>query len=201
MGDRSGTRETASDSVSGITAILLLDRWRHADGPYVGPITCPRATTLKYFSADQRGNIEEAHAKTVLIDGFPPLTSTNATAGWVQGSVDVTMSAIDTVSGVAVTQYSTDGSTPSIPYDSAVHITAQGTTTLKYRSTDVKGNVEDIRTAAIRIDNTAPAPVRRCRPPLPQRSPHPGDTCGCDGGIETSGTVATHPWYHLLVAP
>ena len=66
--------------------------------------------------------------------------------------------ATDAVSGVNETLYSLDGTDPygSWRPTGTVRVSAEGTTTLKYRSTDAAGNTEETRTATVRIDYTAP---------------------------------------------
>ena len=55
--------------------------------------------------------------------------------------------------------YSLDGVEPAIPYTDLIVIAAQGATTLKYASIDIRGNVEATRTTVVRIDDDAPVTV------------------------------------------
>lgn len=103
---------------------------------------------------------------TNLVDLQPPVTtaSLNGTAGiagWYVSDVSVTLTAIDYPqpggSGVKLTQYSTDGATwQAAPVPT---ITAEGTMTLYYRSTDLAGNVESAKNIVIKIDKTPPSIV------------------------------------------
>jgi PKD repeat protein len=68
--------------------------------------------------------------------------------------VSVTLSAADNRggSGIASTHYTTDGSAPSLSsptYSSAV--TVSKTTSVRYRSWDIAGNLEQVRTQAVQI--------------------------------------------------
>jgi hypothetical protein len=119
-------------------------------------ITAEGTTTVLYRSADAVGNLEATKTATVRIDDTAPVSTDDAPTGWVSGTVNVHLGATDSASGVAHTHYSTDGSAPSIEATGAIVITAEGTTTVLYRSTDAIGNVEATKTATVRIDNTAP---------------------------------------------
>jgi peptidoglycan/xylan/chitin deacetylase (PgdA/CDA1 family) len=96
-------------------------------------------------------------------DTAPPTTAISCNSAtcattWYGQPVTVGLSATDTGgSGVAVTRYTTDGSTPttSSPTYSAPLVLSQ-TTTLSYRSWDNAGNVEPTRTITLRIDTAAP---------------------------------------------
>jgi peptidoglycan/xylan/chitin deacetylase (PgdA/CDA1 family) len=97
-------------------------------------------------------------------DTSPPKTTaacngTSCSTGWYRAAVTVTLSATDSGgSGVAVTRYTTDGSTPtgaSTVYSGPLVLSRSAT--VKFRSWDAAGNVELTRTIQIRIDTTAPS--------------------------------------------
>jgi len=94
-------------------------------------------------------------------DEIPPVTD-HAFAGmpgnppWWLSDVVVTLSATDEGSGVATTEYRLDGSS-WIAYSGPFTVSAEGQTTLCYRSTDLAGNVEAPRCATLFIDKTPPA--------------------------------------------
>ena len=67
----------------------------------------------------------------------------------------VTLTATDTGSGVASTTYSINGETWTA-YVNPFSITAEGTTTILYYSSDKAGNKEATNTLIIKIDKTAP---------------------------------------------
>ncbi|MCL5292034.1 MAG: hypothetical protein M1548_05835, partial [Actinobacteria bacterium] len=76
---------------------------------------------------------------------------------WFSSNVTVALSATDTPggSGVARTQYSFNGSTWDT-YTVPFLVSAEGTTTVFYRSVDNAGNVEATKQQIIKIDKTAP---------------------------------------------
>ena len=119
-------------------------------------ISAEGTTTLKYFSVDEAGNAEGVKNIVVRIDRDAPETSDDAPEPWVGTPVTVHLLATDAVSGVNETLYSLDGTDPSIVATSGTVVSAEGTTTLKYRSTDTAGNTEETRTATVRIDYTDP---------------------------------------------
>lgn len=99
---------------------------------------------------------------TVIIDNTAPITeiSISGTAGnngWNTSDVQVTLAATDEGgSGVDTTEYTTDG-VNWIPYTGTPFtISAEGTTTISYRSTDKAGNIEEIKTQTIKIDKNPP---------------------------------------------
>jgi hypothetical protein len=79
----------------------------------------------------------------------------NGTNGWYTSDVTINLSATDAYSGVAVTEYSTDG-TNWMPYNGSILISTEGATTVSYRSTDRAGNTETVKTVTVQIDKTAP---------------------------------------------
>lgn len=65
--------------------------------------------------------------------------------------VEITLSASDDCSGVSATEYSLDGINWQ-PYTGSFTISDEGTTTIRYRSTDRAANAETIKTLTITID-------------------------------------------------
>lgn len=90
----------------------------------------------------------------VLIDTAPPVTTSNAPAGWSRTPVTVTLTATD-AGVVTATQYAIDGG-PWTSYTAPFIVSAEGVTTLTYRSTDAAGHVESPGSAHVRIDLHAP---------------------------------------------
>jgi len=92
------------------------------------------------------------------IDTTPPVTTDDAPAGWQNSDVTVTLSPYDALSGVANTYYcvdQTDTCTPTTT-GTSVHVSAEGTSYVRYYSTDNAGNNEAVNSAAVQIDKTAP---------------------------------------------
>lgn len=94
------------------------------------------------------------------LDLTPPTTTASTTGtlgtnGWYTSNALVTLTATDTESGVATTSYSLNGSTWLI-YTSPFTINTEGTTTVRYYSTDKAGNSEATNTLALKIDKSSP---------------------------------------------
>ncbi len=117
-------------------------------------VTAEGTTTIEYYSVDVVGNAESANTATVRIDDTAPVSSDDAPTEWVNGPVDVTLTSDDTLSGVEVSPTRIDGG-DEVAYTEPVTISAEGTTTIEYRATDLAGNVEQWNTATVRIDKTA----------------------------------------------
>jgi len=116
---------------------------------------------VSYRATDRAGN--EALAKTfsVSIDAGAPTTTDDAPAGWNATDVTVNLSANDTTSGVALTQYSTDAGVTWLTGTSAIVAAPpdgsnDGLHSIAYRSTDNAGNVERASSCEVRIDTQAP---------------------------------------------
>ena len=117
--------------------------------------------TITYRSTDAVGNVEAEKTATVRIDTQAPVTTDNAPAGWSASAVTVTLTAADTRSGVATTEYRLDGATAwtsgaSVTIPAPADHSNDGPHTITYRSTDAVGNVEAEKTATVQIDTLAP---------------------------------------------
>lgn len=82
-------------------------------------------------------------------------SASNGANGWYINDVTVNLSASDDCTGVAATEYSTDGVNWT-PYTGGILINNEGATTVSYRSTDRAGNIEAVKTVTVQIDKTAP---------------------------------------------
>jgi hypothetical protein len=81
----------------------------------------------------------------------------NGANGWYVSNATVRLDAADECSGVAATEYSTDGGATWTPYPAdGFQISNEGVTTVLYRSTDRAGNVEAARTLTVKLDKSAP---------------------------------------------
>lgn len=80
----------------------------------------------------------------------------NGQNGWYTTKPTVTLNASDNCSGVAATEYSTDGGQTWQPYSGTFTVDSEGTITLLYRSTDRAGNTENPNSITLKIDTTAP---------------------------------------------
>jgi photosystem II stability/assembly factor-like uncharacterized protein len=112
--------------------------------------------TITYYSVDQEGNREAARTATVRIDASAPQTTDDAGTVWSKDGVTVQLTASDgdDASGVTDTQYRLDeGDWQS---GTSIAVTADGVHTLEYRSADGAGNLEQVKTATIRVERVAP---------------------------------------------
>ncbi|TLM76531.1 MAG: hypothetical protein FDZ70_06490, partial [Actinobacteria bacterium] len=106
-------------------------------------------------SVDVAGNWETSHTITLKIDTVDPVTTDNAPAGWVSAaSVTVTLTPSDSGSGLAGTHYWVNGGAETS--GTTLAVSAQGTTTVQYRSFDQAGRYEATKTATVRLDSVAP---------------------------------------------
>ncbi|WXG39331.1 MAG: hypothetical protein WED07_00610 [Candidatus Freyarchaeum deiterrae] len=139
-------------------------------------ISTEGTTTIYYRSIDDASNVNSGNI-TVNIDKTPPVTtaSLNATPGlngWYTSDVDVTLHPTDSESGVAITQYSINGTTNWTNFTGPFTISNEGTTTIYYKSTDNVGNVENASSATVMVDKTPTAT-----------------------NINLSGTLGQNHWY------
>jgi hypothetical protein len=125
-------------------------------------VTAEGTTTVEYYSTDLVGNAESAASLTVRIDSTAPVTSVPAGAlpsGWSKKPATIVFVPDDARSGMnggaAKTEYSSDGGATWTTGISAT-VSAQGSTTLQYRSIDAAGNVEAAKSATVRIDSAKP---------------------------------------------
>ena len=110
--------------------------------------------TITYSATDKAGNASAPVTRQLCIDGAAPSTTASVDpAGWTRGSVQVTLSASDGVSGVAATSYQI-GSGSVQTYTGT--FTVSNAATIKYWSTDKAGNAEAPQTLTPQIDTLAP---------------------------------------------
>jgi hypothetical protein len=116
---------------------------------------------FSYWSVDNVGNTEVQKSAEVKIDKEAPTTesSLSGTPGnndYFKGSVQVTLSATDTPSGVETTFYKLDNGAQQT-YSAPFSISDSGYHTLIYWSVDRAGNTESQRSMQIRVDSVAPS--------------------------------------------
>ncbi|WP_421958256.1 OmpL47-type beta-barrel domain-containing protein, partial [Planococcus koreensis] len=111
---------------------------------------------ISFYSTDLAGNVEEVQTAQVNIDKTAPETSSNANSNWHQ-EFTVQLKAEDEQSGVNQTFYSVNGS--EFTEGDSVVVNEEGINTISFYSTDVAGNVEEVQTAEVKIDRTAPETV------------------------------------------
>jgi peptidoglycan/xylan/chitin deacetylase (PgdA/CDA1 family) len=129
---------------------------------YTGQIPVTSTTTIKFRSWDHAGNAEAVNTQVIQAslpsDTTPPtttITCDNApcSASGYNGSTTVSLNASDSGGwGVDKTYYTTDGSDPttsSTVYTAPFKLGTAGTYTVKFFSTDLAGNTEQVRSQQI----------------------------------------------------
>ena len=107
-------------------------------------------------------DIEELGAEaTVMVDEDKPVTDLllqgdMGEEGWFVSQVNVTLEPVDNTSGVASTQCRVDGS-DWFEYEGTFAISEDGAHSVEYFSTDNAGNAEDVVSAEVKVDSTAPS--------------------------------------------
>jgi fibronectin type 3 domain-containing protein len=155
---------TCSDRLSGL-----------ADG-------CPAASTItgeggdlsaSASIGDKAGNSTTRTVAGIKIDRTAPSTSADVPApldsGWYAGAVEVTLSGVDSLSGVEATYYRVDDGAAQT-YDGPFRHSLKGSHTITFWSVDRAGNLED-RTAdghsiTLKIDGVPPT-ITTSRSPAP----------------------------------
>ena len=121
---------------------------------------------IRYYSTDNAANSETAKSSTVRIDTAVPTTTASGNGGsytfgtWSTSNVTVSLSCDDSSgSGCATTYYCTDtdnSCSPSTTYSSPVEISTQGTSYIRYYSTDTASNSETAKSSTLKIDTVLP---------------------------------------------
>ncbi|MCX6775911.1 MAG: DNRLRE domain-containing protein [Candidatus Micrarchaeota archaeon] len=131
------------------------------------PISTEGTSYIRYNSTDNAGNIETIKSSTIKIDTAAPTTTASAgtyTFGtWTKDApVQVTLTCNDGgASGCNQTTYCNDTINKCIPLTiynplSTVPISTEGTSYIRYNSSDVARNIEAIDSSTIKIDTAAP---------------------------------------------
>ena len=167
------------------------------------------AQHYQYQALDNAGNVSATGSCTVKIDTTAPSTSqTGADAAWHNAPVTVNFTASDASSGVARTEYTSDGSAWTTGASVTVPAPAgggnDGLHAIQYRSLDNAGNVEATKSCTVKIDTTAPATTQSGADLAWHSSPitvtFAATDAGCgvahteyslDGGAWTTGTSVT----------
>src|SRR5262249_36527082 len=91
----------------------------------------------------------------VKIDLTAPATTASTLPDWSNGDVTLTLSATDSLSGVAGTFFTVDGG--ATQSGTSVLLTDEGVHTVTFWSVDNAANVDATHTASVRSDKTAPS--------------------------------------------
>jgi peptidoglycan/xylan/chitin deacetylase (PgdA/CDA1 family) len=130
-----------------------------------------------------------------VADQTPPTSSiacNSATCsnGWYTAApVSVSLSSVDSDTGVAVIRYTTDGSDPTAfsPIYSAP-VSVGTTTTIKYRAWDNAGNIEATQSQLISIDTVAPTSSITCNGGACSGSSYPSAVTVALSAIDSGGS-------------
>ena len=145
---------TATDTLSGTArTYYAVNDSDYAEGNSI-TVNNEGINKISYYSVDQAGNKEAAHTIEVKIDKTAPVTVSDAPAGWSKEDVTVQLSATDTISGIAKTFYSINGSAYS--EGSSITVNNEGINKISYYSVDQAGNKEAAHTIEVKLDKTAP---------------------------------------------
>lgn len=118
---------------------------------------------VKVMASDGYNTAEDvSDAPFEMSDSSPPTTRMDLEGvlgqnGWYVSPVNISFVASDN-SRVSRTEYSFDNSTWSV-YVSAFAFPGEGDKTVFYRSKDIAGNLEQVRSTAVKVDVTAPSLV------------------------------------------
>jgi len=113
--------------------------------------------------------VDRLHNESALSGGMTVVNAPDAQApvtgstlqgeqrnGWFVSEVLVALQASDDRSGVEATLYSLNGGAEWTAYTAPFPLQEEGVHTVLYRSTDGAGNVEEVQTATVSIDRSAP---------------------------------------------
>jgi hypothetical protein len=134
--------------------------WR--DGS-TGPFTAGSSATVTgtgthtFYTAvvDAAGNRNE-RADTIKIDSTAPTDNTTAPTGWQHNTVDITVAGADADSGLSFVSWDVDGTVNNGANGVVLHITQQGTHTVKTKIVDNAGNDSGWTTHIVQVDINNP---------------------------------------------
>jgi len=158
------------DCASGVVATYYRingGTWQTYTGPFTIPDECTH--TIEYYSVDCIGNEEPHHLITVHVDSSPPVTTlTFGTPyhydgnNWITTSTPIYLSAVDypdCACGVNHTYYriiTSSYTTIWYEYTGPFTIPEECEHTIEYYSIDHIGNVENVNSIVVYVDNSPP---------------------------------------------
>ncbi|MEU2616238.1 family 16 glycoside hydrolase [Micromonospora sp. NPDC007271] len=158
---------TATDTGSGVDRVeYSLDGGAY--GTYTAPVTVnqPGPHTVSYRATDKAGNTSSPQQVSFTVveptppDTTPPTVTASVTGqrdanGAYVGSATVTLSAVDTESGVDRIEYSLDGGAYG-RYTAPVTVNQVGPHTVSYRATDKAGNTSSPQQVSFTVVEPTP---------------------------------------------
>lgn len=169
---------TAADNLSGVA-----NKFYRVDGGATQTYGSPFSVSgdgnhsVDFWSVDLAGNTSNVGTTSVNIDTTAPLSQasksgTAGTNGWYLGTVQVSLSAADTLSGVQTTFYKIDTGTTKT-YTVPFSVTGNGPHTVTFWSVDKATNTEATRSLAVNIDPNAPSVTINASPANTNKSNNP----------------------------
>jgi len=127
---------------------------------YNNPVVVSREgeTNFTYRAIDRAGNEEELKLVQLKIDKTPPEIEDDSPSGWYKEDIIVTLSASDSMSGIAATYYcvtQTNNCDPNIS-GNTINVSEEGRNYINYYAEDNAGLTSAVKTAEVLIDRTPP---------------------------------------------
>ncbi len=155
----------AADATSGVAATYYTvdggSQQTYTGSPFA--VSGDGTHLITFWSVDEAGNAEAADSDTVKIDSLSPnttdsLAGTQGGSGWyTSASVNVTLTAVGGVSGVAATYYTVDGGSQQTYIGSPFTVSGDGTHVITFWSADTAGNIEAAESDSVKIDTVSPS--------------------------------------------
>lgn len=152
---------SSSDALSGIDSTRFrVDKGIWTDYSIGFDIEETGRHTLEYYSLDVAGNNEIIKSVQISIDDIVPQTSIHlsglqGSGEWYRSSVDVNLTVADAHSGPDLTRYSVDGGA-WLNFTASFSVTEEGEHSIEYCSVDAAGNLESVKSMAVKIDTVPP---------------------------------------------
>lgn len=130
---------------------------------YGAPVVVSENVTVYARGTDEAGNVSNVSSYSVSnLDKITPVSiastspaASNGSNGWYTSDVTVSLNASDDASSVAMTEYQVNNGA-WITYTGSIPAFGDGIYTVNYRSTDLAGNTEQLKTVEFKVDKTAP---------------------------------------------
>lgn len=160
---------TLSDNISGINSVEGPNYVSSPGGAKNSNFTyiVTENGSFKFTVSDRAGNVSTNTFTVSNIDKLKPVTSISGIHSyWKNGETIITIKAVDSKNDISKIEYSLEGAENkgwSI-YDNSFKITTDGITTVKARSYDSAGNISDIASGMVKLDNTIPTGTFTVKP-------------------------------------
>jgi outer membrane protein assembly factor BamB len=194
---------TASDNLSGVA-----NKYYRIDGGVTNTYSAAFTVSgdgnhaVDFWSVDVAGNVGNLSTVIIKIDASAPLTQAgvsgpSGTNGWYLGAVQVSLAAVDNLSGVQTTSYKVDGGTTKT-YAAAFSVSGNGTHTVNFWSVDKATNTESMASLTVNIDTNTPNVTASVTPASAVKSSNPvtitvsGHATDTVSGVPLSGYVTNN---------